>query len=66
MDHATGETAMARTTCFPATIAARMIAGGQIPARGVRFPEELFGGELGDHLLEELGRKGVRVTHTEA
>jgi len=64
MDPATGDTAMARTTCFPATIAARMIARGEIPERGVRFPEELFAERLGDHLLEELENRGVRVRHT--
>jgi lysine 6-dehydrogenase len=63
MDPATGDTAMARTTCFPATIAARMMARGQIRERGVRFPEELFAEGLGDHLLEELEKRGVRVRH---
>jgi lysine 6-dehydrogenase len=52
----TGDTAMARTTGFPATIAARMISAGLLPETGVRFPEELFGGTRGDQLLEELGR----------
>jgi saccharopine dehydrogenase-like NADP-dependent oxidoreductase len=63
MDPATGDTAMARTTAFPATIAARMIARGRISERGVRFPEELFAEELGDHLFEELEERGVRVRH---
>jgi lysine 6-dehydrogenase len=63
MDPTTGDTAMARTTAFPATIAARMIARGQIPERGVRFPEELFAGGLGDHLLDELEKRGVTVRH---
>ncbi|MFC1659844.1 saccharopine dehydrogenase family protein [Gemmatimonadota bacterium] len=63
MDPASGETAMARTTGFPAAIAARMMARGQIMERGVRFPEELFGSELGDELLSELAARGVQVTH---
>jgi len=63
MDPVTGETAMARTTCYPATIAARMIASGKIRERGVRFPEELFAGGLGDLLLSELKARGVSVNH---
>jgi lysine 6-dehydrogenase len=63
MDPATRDTAMARTTCFPATIAARMIARGEVTDRGVRFPEELFVEGLGDHLFEELEERGVRVRH---
>jgi len=64
-DPETGYTAMARTTGFPAAIAARMISSGEIPERGVHFPEELFGGDRGDHLLRELGERGVVVTHVE-
>ncbi len=63
MDPDTGETAMARTTAFPATIAARMITSGKLRERGVRFPEELFGGEAGDQLLLELEERGVAVRH---
>jgi len=66
MDPATGDTAMARTTAFPATIATRMIARGEITERGVRFPEELFAEGLGDHLFEELEERGVRVSHAVA
>jgi saccharopine dehydrogenase-like NADP-dependent oxidoreductase len=62
MDPESGDTAMARTTGFPATCAARMVAGGAIAERGVRFPEELFVGALGDRLLGELEARGVRVT----
>jgi len=65
MDPVTGDTAMARTTCFPATIAARMIASGKIQERGVRFPEEIFAGNLGDLLLSELLARGVSINHSE-
>jgi lysine 6-dehydrogenase len=65
MDPETGETAMARTTAFPATIAARMIADGTLSERGVRFPEEIFLGALGEALFSELDRRGVRVSHSE-
>ena len=64
-DPDTGYTAMARTTGFPAAIAARMISSGEIRERGVHFPEELFGGTRGDRLLRELADRGVVVTHVE-
>jgi len=62
-DPVSGDTAMARTTGFPATIAARMMAGGTIDEIGVCFPEELFAGARGDQLLTELAAKGVLITH---
>jgi lysine 6-dehydrogenase len=65
-NEATGDTAMARTTGFPAAIAARMISSGEISEKGVAFPEEMFGGARGDHLLEELAARGVKVDHREA
>jgi lysine 6-dehydrogenase len=64
-DQATGDTAMARTTGFPATIAARMMASGKLSEAGVFFPEELFGGARGNHLLQELKARGVVVQHSE-
>ena len=63
MDRDTGDTAMARTTGFPATITARMIAVGAIDETGVRFPEEIFSGPLWDILVSELKERGVEVTH---
>ncbi len=63
MDRETGDTAMARTTGFPATIAARMISSGDFTESGVRFPEELFRGPGADHLLQELTARGVVVKH---
>jgi len=63
MDPDTGDTAMARTTGFPAAITARMMAAGAIAEKGVHFPEEIFSGELWDVLLAELETRGVEVTH---
>jgi lysine 6-dehydrogenase len=63
MDPASGETAMARTTGYPAAIAARMMASGQITETGVRFPEELFSADFGAELLSELAGRGVDITH---
>jgi hypothetical protein len=49
---------MSRTTAFPATIAAQLIATGALPT-GVHPPEIV--GRLGllDHVLVELAHRGV-------
>jgi lysine 6-dehydrogenase len=64
MDEATGHTAMARTSGFTATVSARLIAQGRIAGSGVRFPEQIFVGELGDALLAGLEERGVVVAHS--
>jgi lysine 6-dehydrogenase len=56
-----GFTAMARTTCFPASIAARMIADGTVKARGVQRPEAIIAGSAGDRLLRELEAHDIRI-----
>ena len=58
-------TSMAKTTGFPASIAARMIAEGQITRRGVLFPEHVFDDELYDPFIAELGKRGVIVKHSQ-
>jgi lysine 6-dehydrogenase len=63
MDPESGDTAMARTTGFPASVAARMISAGDLTEKGVHFPEELFGGSRGDHLLSQLAARSVAVRH---
>ncbi len=62
-DVETGYTAMARTTGFPAVLAARMIAGDELPEKGVFFPEQLFIGERFECMIERLAQKGVEVQH---
>ena len=57
-----GFTAMARTTGFTASVVARMIARGEIAARGVQRPEAAVAGATVDQLLRELGVHGIRVT----
>ena len=57
-----GFTAMARTTGFTASVVARMIARGEIAARGVQRPEAVVAGATVDHLLRELEVHGIRVT----
>jgi lysine 6-dehydrogenase len=63
-DPVSGNTAMARTTGFPAACAARMIASGAVTERGVFFPEQLFAGDHYAAFIAELLAKGVSVTHT--
>lgn len=58
-------TSMAKTTSFPASIAARMIAEGQIKRRGVLFPENVFDDGLYDPFITELGKRGVTVKHSQ-
>jgi saccharopine dehydrogenase-like NADP-dependent oxidoreductase len=62
-DRAGGTTSMARTTAFPCTIIARLIAGGLVRERGVLPPERL-GATPGllDRVLRELATRGVRFT----
>jgi len=62
-DVETGYTAMARTTGFPAVLAARMIASDELPEKGVFFPEQLFIGKRFERLVEWLAQKGVEVQH---
>jgi lysine 6-dehydrogenase len=61
-DRASGLRSMSRTTAFPATITARMLAGGRFRRPGVH-PPEVLGARPGvlAHLLGELEQRGVRV-----
>ncbi|NOR21667.1 MAG: L-lysine dehydrogenase [Candidatus Aminicenantes bacterium] len=58
-------TSMGKTTGFPASIAAQMIASGKIAQRGSLFPEEIFQSELYQPLMDALKDRGVVVTHKE-
>jgi len=57
-DHEMGMTAMQRTTAFPASIVARMLASGEIDQRGV-VPQELV--VPTGRFLEELATRGINV-----
>ncbi len=61
MDPATGFTSMSRTTAFPCTIAARMLASGKLSKPGIHPPEfvGMMPGML-DEFLNELGSRGVK------
>jgi len=63
-DRETGTTSMSRTTAFPCTIIARMIASTKIKQRGV-LPPELLARErrLFDFVIAELEKRGVRIAH---
>lgn len=62
-DRRSGLTAMMRTTAFPISVVAQMLASGRVLQRGALPQEEcLPAGEF----LEELGRRGVEVQCREA
>jgi saccharopine dehydrogenase-like NADP-dependent oxidoreductase len=64
-DPATNLRSMSRTTAFPATIVAGLLAAGRFRRPGVH-PPEVLGAEPGllDHVLAELEKRGVRYrTH---
>jgi hypothetical protein len=56
---------MARTTSFTASIVARMIARGDVAARGAQRPETVVAGVAVDRLLRELFAHGIRITLSE-
>ena len=59
-DEATGFTSMARTTAFTAAIVARMIAHGDMKARGLLTSEQAITGSLFDRLVHELAALNIR------
>jgi lysine 6-dehydrogenase len=63
-DEALGFTSMARTTAFTAAIVARMIARGELRAKGLLTPEQVITGPLIDRLLAELAAVNVRFQET--
>jgi lysine 6-dehydrogenase len=63
-DEKLGFTSMARTTAFTGTIVARMIARGDLQARGLFTPEQVITGRLLDQLLAELAAANVRFEET--
>lgn len=65
-DPTTGLTAMQRTTAFPAAIAARMVAKGQITGRGILPSEDAITGELYFEFLRELQKRQIRIEEVQA
>ncbi len=64
-DEEKGYTSMAKTTSFPASIAAQMITSGEITKRGSLFPEDVFHAELYLPFIKALKECGVVVTNEE-
>lgn len=65
-DAATGWTSMARTTAFPATIMARLLASGKFKRPGVIPPELAASGPgVVDALLAGLKERGVKYQRSE-
>jgi len=58
-DTVSGFTSMARTTAFTGAIVARMIARGDLKARGWLTPEKVVTGPLFDQLVHELAKVNV-------
>ena len=62
-DPVSGCSSMSRTTAFPCTIMARMIASGEIDEPGVHVPEDFADKEgVLESLLRGLEERGVRYT----
>ncbi|MFW9806004.1 MAG: saccharopine dehydrogenase family protein [Candidatus Thorarchaeota archaeon] len=59
-DDATGLTSMMRTTSFPASVTAMMMADGRIDKRGVLTPERCIPPAL---FIEELRARGIDIKH---
>jgi saccharopine dehydrogenase-like NADP-dependent oxidoreductase len=64
-DEEKSNTSMAKTTSFPASIAAQMITSGEITKRGSLFPEDVFHAELYHPFMKALKECGVVVAHEE-
>ncbi len=63
-DEEFGFTSMARTTAMTGAIVARMVARGDIQARGFITPEQIITGPLFDRLVDELAAINVRFEMT--
>ncbi len=63
-DEAMGFTSMARTTAFTGAIVARMIARGDLKAKGFVTPEKVITGRLFDKLVDELAVVNIRFDLT--
>lgn len=58
-DDATNITGMMRTTAFPTSVIAQMLADGRIQERGVLPPEMCVPGKL---MIDELARRNLKIT----
>jgi lysine 6-dehydrogenase len=63
-DEEKGFTSMARTTAMTGAIVARMIARGELKAKGWLTPEKVITGSLFDTLVDELAAINIRFAMT--
>jgi lysine 6-dehydrogenase len=65
-DHETDVSAMARTTAYTASIAANLLANGQVKDQGI-IPMEKLGQDHSfvKNLFNELGKRNVEIKETE-
>jgi len=63
-DPETQYTSMARTTSFPAVCAARMVTGGIIDKKGVKFPEQIFSTGLFTEFISTLKKYNIQINHS--
>jgi len=58
-DETTGMTAMMRTTAFPTSVIAQMLAQGDITAKGVLLPEQCVPGDV---LIKRLEQRHIQIS----
>jgi len=61
-DEKEATTSMARTTAFPASIAAQMVANGEVKEKGIVPCELAFRGERFTKFMKELGARGITIS----
>jgi len=60
-DEKNGVSSMGKTTAYTASIVTQMLGSGEVEGKGVIPPEVAIQGKGVEKLLDELGRRGVRV-----
>jgi lysine 6-dehydrogenase len=60
-DEKAGITSMERTTAYPASIAAMIVANDNLGMTGVVEPERIFVGPLFEKMVKELAKRGIIV-----
>lgn len=60
-DEEIGITSMERTTAYPSSIAAMIIAHDDDGMRGIVEPENIFVGKRFEKMVEELAKRGIKV-----
>jgi len=60
-----GLTAMQRTTCFPPSISAEMIAKDGISEKGIIAPEDCIKGPIYENMIQRLNEVGIEILKEE-